>query len=144
MAQKTPDQITAKFRDRLAAAATDYAAGVQNPSREWASATVAGAARWRAGINKAIQERSFERGVQSAGNAKWQQRAATVGAQHFSAAADQAAQSYAQKAAQIMQAAAAARSAALSMPDETIEQRIARSAAAQRAISQFWAGRKTG
>lgn len=138
MAKKDPTQITEKYTRGVAGAGADYAAGVSNPSRPWSQATQQGAARWRAGIQQAIAEKRFERGVAQAGDAKWQSKAATVGAQRYQAAAQDAGQAYAQVAGKIMSAGAAAQSAVANMPNETIEQRIARSAAAQRAISSAW------
>lgn len=141
MAKKTPEQIAEKYQRGVAGAGQDYAAGVQNPSRSWAQATAQGAARWQAGIQEAIQNKAFERGVQRAGDAKWQTNALAKGAQRYQGAAAEAAQEYAAVAGQIMSAASAAQSAVANMPNETLEQRIARSAAAQRAISAAWKGR---
>jgi len=140
MAKKTPEQIAEKFQRGVAGAGSDYLSGVQNPSRPWASATVAGGKRWTAAIQEAIQKNSFARGVQRAGDAKWAERAATIGAQRYTTAAPQAAAGYSQVAGRIMAAASAAQAAVQSMPNESIEQRIARSAAAQRAISKYWEG----
>lgn len=141
MSKKTAEQIAEKYQRGVAGAGADYTAGVQAPSRPWAAATTAGAPRWQAGIQQAIQEKRFERGVQAAGDAKWQQGALNKGAARYAAAAGEAAQEYAAKAGQIMSAAAAAQSAVANMPDETLDQRIARSAAAQRAVSNAWKGR---
>lgn len=140
MARKTPEQIAEKFQRGVAGASQDYANGVQNPSRSWAQATQAGAARWRNAIQEAIAQNKFQRGVQAAGDAKWQQNALSVGAQRYSGAAATAAAAYAQKAGQIMSAAAAAQTAVQSMPNETQEQRLARAVAAMRAISNAWKG----
>ncbi len=141
MSKKSAEQIIEKYQRGVAGAGGDYAAGVQNPSRPWAAATQKGAARWQAGIQKAIQEKAFEKGVAQAGDAKWQQNALNKGAQRYSAAAGEAAQEYAAKAGQIMSAAASAQSVVANMPNETLDQRIARSAAAQRAVSNAWKGR---
>jgi hypothetical protein len=140
MAKKTPEQIAEKYNRGVAGAGADYLAGVQNPSRPWAAATAAGSRRWAAGVQQAIQNNSFARGVQTAGDQGWQQRAVAVGAQRFAAAAGEAAAAYSRQATRIMSAASAAQNAVSSMPNETIEQRIARSAAAQRSISGYWKG----
>ncbi len=140
MARKTPEQIAEKFQRGVQGASADYQAGVQNPSRSWSQATQAGAARWRASIQEAIAQNKFQRGVQAAGDAKWQQGALNQGAQRYSAAAATAAAAYQQKAGQIMSAAAAAQSAVASMPNETQEQRLARAVAAMRAVSNAWKG----
>jgi len=144
MPAKTPEQIIEKYQRGVQGASQDYLNGVQNPSRDWASATVQGAERWRNGLQAAMQNRSFERGVQAAGNAKWQARAATTGAQRYSAAAPVAAEAYSKVAAQIMGAANAAKAAAGSIPSGTQEQRIQRAVNAMRAISEYWKNRQRG
>lgn len=144
MPNKTPEQIIDKYQRGVAGASQDYAAGVQNPSKDWASATVAGAERWRTGLQNAMTNRSFERGVQAAGNAKWQQNAATKGAQRYSAAAPDAAQAYAKVAAQVMAAGNAAKSAAGNLPNATIDQRLNRAVVAMRSISEYWKSRARG
>ncbi len=141
MSKKSADQIIEKYQRGVAGAGNDYALGVQNPSRPWAAATQAGAARYEAGVQQAIQEKKFQKGVSRAGDAKWQEAALSKGVQRYSAAAGDAAQAYAQVAGQVMSAAAAAQSAVQNMPDSTLDQRIARSAAAQRAVSSAWKGR---
>ncbi len=140
MSKKSPEQIAEKYQRGVAGAGGDYSAGVQNPSRSWSQATQAGEGRWQAGIQQAIQNKSFSRGVSKAGDAKWQANALQKGAQRYQAAAGEAAQEYAKVSGKIMSAAAAAQSAVASMPDETLDQRIARSAAAQRAVSSAWKG----
>lgn len=142
MAKKTADQIAEKYTRGVAGAGADYAAGVQNPTRSWTQAALAGQKRWSAGIQAAIQNGSYGRGVQAAGDQKWQQGALNKGAQRYQSAATEAGQAYQAKAARIMAAAQAAQNAVSNMPDETIEQRIARSAAAQRATSNAWKGTK--
>lgn len=142
MATKTGSQIAEKYQRGVAGAGQDYVAGVQNPSRPWAAATVQGEARWRAGIQAAISAGSFGKGVQKAGDQKWQNGALNKGAQRYQAAAGEAAAAYSQVADRIMSAATAARNAVSNMPSETLEQRIAKSAAAQRAISAAWNGGK--
>lgn len=140
MAKKSPEQIAEKYQRGVAGAGQDYSAGVQNPSRSWSQATQRSAGRWAAGVQEAIQNKKFERGVSAAGDAKWQANAVGKGAQRYQAAAQEAAQEYAKQAGKIMSAGAAAQAAVANMPNETLEQRIARSAAAQRAISAAWKG----
>lgn len=140
MAKKTAQQIAEKYQRGVAGAGQDYAAGVQNPTRPWASATQAGASRWRTAIQNAIQNKTYEAGVGKAGDAKWQAGALNKGAQRYQAAAAEAGAAYAQVADRIMNAANAAQQAVANMPTDTQEQRIARSAAAQRAISAYHNG----
>jgi hypothetical protein len=142
MAQKTPDQIVNKYKTSVGAAGGDYAAGVAAPSRPWAQATVAGQARYEAGVQKAISEKRFAKGVQAAGDAKWSENAQSKGAQRYTAAASDAATAYAKVAGDVIAAGQAARSKAISMPDTSLEARIQRSVEAQKATSAFWASRK--
>lgn len=142
MAKKDAGQIAEKYGRGVAGAGADYSAGVSNPSRPWSQATQAGQARWAAGVQNAITNKSFARGVAQAGDAKWQNAAVNKGAQRYQAAAQDAQAAYSQVAGKIMTAASAAQSAVANLPNETLEQRIARSAAAQRAISNAWKGGK--
>jgi hypothetical protein len=142
MSKKTPQQIAEKYQRGVAGAGNDYATGVQSPNKSWASATQASAARWGAGIQQAIQAKSFETGVQKAGDQKWQTNALNKGAQRYTAAAGDAAAAYAQVADRVMGAAAAAQAAVANMPNTSLEQRLARSAAAARAISAYHNGGK--
>lgn len=61
----------------------DYSAGVKSPRVDWAQATAAAAAAQAAGVQEAIKNKSFEKGVQKAGSSKWQAKAAGVGADRF-------------------------------------------------------------
>ena len=142
MAQKTPEQIAEKYGRRVAGAGQDYASGVQSPSRDWASATAAAEPRWKASLQEAMSSGAFARGVSAAGSAKWQERAATVGAQRYVAAAPEAAARYAAVAGKVMQAAGAARDAANRLPNTTQEQRLQRAMAAMKATSSYWKGNR--
>ena len=85
MAIKVKDAGTAasKFVQRAAAAAGDYQAGVQGAGEDWARQTAASVDNYNAGIQEAITRGAFARGVQSAGAAKYSQKAATTGARRF-------------------------------------------------------------
>lgn len=62
----------------------DYEAGVKNPRRNWEEATSEAAARQAEGVQQAIQENRFEKGVARAGNEKWQRGATQKGPQRWS------------------------------------------------------------
>lgn len=72
-----------KWTRRAGQAAADYKRGVQNPRTPWAEATAAAAQAHSDGITQAISEGRFEKGVQKAGNSKWQRKAADLGASRF-------------------------------------------------------------
>lgn len=80
---KSADVIANKYATRAGAAGADYAAGVQSPRTPWAAATMASAQTYAAGVQQAIGNGSFAKGVSAAGDSKWQRKAAGVGAQRF-------------------------------------------------------------
>lgn len=82
-AVKSISQTVDKWARRAGQAGQDYAAGVAAPKTDWASATTAAADAQAAGVQQAIANKSFEKGVAAAGNAKWQNKAKTLGAQRF-------------------------------------------------------------
>lgn len=61
----------------------DYLQGIQNPRKDWQGATIAAAANQAAGIQAAIAEKRFEKGVAKAGTSKWQSKAASKGSRNF-------------------------------------------------------------
>ncbi len=140
MSTKTAAQITQKYQNGVQGAGQAYSDGVASPSTSWATATVAGAARYKASVMEAIQKGKFERGVQKAGDQKWQQNASSKGARNYTAAAADAANAYQQKAEHIMRAGSSARQAARALGNATKEQRIQRAVAAMNATSNYWAG----
>lgn len=72
-----------KWVRRAGQASQDYARGVQSPRKSWQEATSEAAEAQAAGVQQAIAEGRFEKGVQKAGNGKWQRKASTLGAQRF-------------------------------------------------------------
>lgn len=138
MATKTPSQIVEKYKRGVSGAGADYAAGVSSPSRPWAESTVKGAERWQVGLQEAFAKGSFQKGVNAAGNGKWQQRASTVGKDRYAASATVAAEAYQAKAGKIMEAANAAQQAVSNMPNDTYEARKARANAAMDAVHKYW------
>jgi hypothetical protein len=82
-AVKSVSVASDKWVRRAGQAGPDYAKGVANPRTSWAEATSAAAESQAAGVQQAISEGRFEKGVQKAGNAKWQRKATSVGAQRF-------------------------------------------------------------
>lgn len=134
---KTAAQIAAKYQRGVQAAGPDYAAGVQNPKKDWAQQMTAAQPRMVAGLQKAIANGDILKGVQkSGGSQNWQQKAATKGARNYSASAADAGQAYSNVAQKIVDAGQAASNAASGLPNATREQREARAIAAMRAISK--------
>jgi len=75
--------IVAKYVANASVAGPAYTAGIASPKQPWAAATAASATTWAAGVQQAITNGSFVDGVNNAGDAKWSQRASTVGAQRY-------------------------------------------------------------
>lgn len=80
---KVRSNTAAKWGSNTAAATSFYTEGVQNPRVSWQSATTAAAANQAAGIQKAIAEKRFEKGVAKAGDAKWKEGAVNKGSARF-------------------------------------------------------------
>jgi hypothetical protein len=82
---KVKDAATSakKFATRAAAAAGDYAEGIRGSGGTWQNNSAAAAETYAAGVQDAISRNAFARGVQQAGGAKFEERAAGVGARRF-------------------------------------------------------------
>ena len=61
----------------------DYAEGIANPRRPWAASTRAAEGAWGDGVQRAVQRKSFSKGVTQAGDEKWQRKASTLGVQRW-------------------------------------------------------------
>ena len=77
------EQIVKKYVARAAAAGGDYAEGVAAPSRDQAEAAIAAAGAYAAGVQEALADDRFVKGVRAAGSGKWAAKARTVGAQRY-------------------------------------------------------------
>lgn len=95
-AVKPISEIVDKWKRRAGAAGQDYAAGVSRPRRSWAQATNDAAEAQAAGVQQAISEGRFQKGVQAAGDAKWARKAQQVGAARFGSGVAAASQDYQQ------------------------------------------------
>jgi hypothetical protein len=71
--------LAAKFSNRAAAAQGDYKAGVMNPRRSQVSAAIAAKGVWSQAIQDAITRDAYAKGLNAAGDAKWQTNAANLG-----------------------------------------------------------------
>lgn len=80
---KSTSASAEKWARRAGQSAQDYASGVKSPRRSWSEATASAADAQAAGVQQAISNGSFAKGVQAAGDAKWSRKATTVGAQRF-------------------------------------------------------------
>ena len=60
-----------KWATRAAAAGGEYASGAASPRRSWQASAAASKDNYAAGVNTAISEGRYEKGISKAGDAKW-------------------------------------------------------------------------
>ena len=72
-----------RWVDRASQATGAYQDGVNNPRKDWEAATKASETNWQAGVNQAITNKMFSKGVTKAGNEKWKQQALNKGAARY-------------------------------------------------------------
>jgi len=75
---------------------TDYTEGVQNPRRSWAQATTQAKGAYEEGVTQAIARDAYARGVNAAGDAKWQTNTAKKGSTRWGEGVRLSEQAYAQ------------------------------------------------
>lgn len=83
MKVKPLDQIASKWASRAAGAGQAYTQGVQNPKNSWATQTANAANNWANGVQAAVTDGRFAKGVQAAGDQKWSMGATTKGATRY-------------------------------------------------------------
>lgn len=76
---KTLIDITKKWTTVTPQRTNDYTQGVTNPRVDWEAASVEGADSWAAGVQAAVTEGRFAKGVNKAGTAKWKSKAIEKG-----------------------------------------------------------------
>jgi len=84
VAIKSPSAAAQKWARRAGNAGPEYEEGVRNPRKSWAKETAASVSAYNAGVQKAIQNKSFEKGVAQAGDNKWQTNAVEKGPARYS------------------------------------------------------------
>jgi hypothetical protein len=72
-----------KWQKRAAAAASDYATGVQSPRTPWHVAVAAAGDAYVAGVQQAIADNRYQNSATPANTQKQQQKAASLGAQRY-------------------------------------------------------------
>jgi len=72
-AVKPLDKISQKWIDVSQTSQGAYEDGVRNPRGDWAKNTAASAPAYAAGVQAAISDGRFQKGVTNAGTSKWQE-----------------------------------------------------------------------
>lgn len=76
---KPMSRITDAWKRRSQASTPDYEAGVRDPKTDWASAAAAAEDNYNKGVQAAISQKRFGKGIKNAGTEKWQQNALKKG-----------------------------------------------------------------
>jgi hypothetical protein len=71
---KALDKIASKWSTVTPQRAAEYSEGVQNPKADWAAETLKGSANYVKGIQAAIANKSFDKGVSKAGTDLWKKK----------------------------------------------------------------------
>jgi len=77
------NEIARKWQEVTPGRAAQYQQGVQRPKVDWQQATAEASDAWQAGVQEAIAQNRFSRGVQEAGTQKWQRKALELGTQRW-------------------------------------------------------------
>jgi len=80
---RTIDKIARKWATVTPGRTADYEEGIQNPRRDWEQSTAAASDSWSTGVQQAIADKRFEKGVRTAGTDKWQQASLEKGVQRW-------------------------------------------------------------
>lgn len=81
--QKTAAEVARKWALVTPQRSEEFISGVQNPSKSWAQETKAAEANYKAGVTKAANEGRFGKGVEKAGDNKWQTNTIAKGRQRW-------------------------------------------------------------
>jgi len=91
---KDTAEIARKWSEVTPQRAGEYERGVKNPRRDWAQATSAAESNYNDGVQKAVAEKRFSKGVTRAGTVAWQEGAVTKGVPRFGPGVAGAAEKY--------------------------------------------------
>ena len=81
---KPLDKTTKVWAKRASASRDEYLDGVNNPRKDWKDETAGASNRYQAGLETSFANKSFEKGVVSAGTGKWQERTKKLGPSRYS------------------------------------------------------------
>ena len=88
---KTQQQAFDKWQKGVRAGGPNYLAGINNPKRDWSTATAAAVNAWEQGVQRAVTDGHYRRGVTKAGvDAKWKTNSIEKGAPHWTASVNTA------------------------------------------------------
>uniref|UniRef100_A0A6M3LKB2 Uncharacterized protein n=1 Tax=viral metagenome TaxID=1070528 RepID=A0A6M3LKB2_9ZZZZ len=78
------DSIVRKWKEVTPLRATEYAFGIRNPKKDWASEAIAANDTFVKAVTMAAQQGRYKGGVAAAGTTKWQDNSIAKGPNRFS------------------------------------------------------------
>ena len=76
---KSLDRVAKKWTDVTPGRSSEYEAGVRSPKKDWAQATSEAAESYSQGVQAAISQGRFAKGVQQSGSGAWREGALNKG-----------------------------------------------------------------
>ena len=72
-------EIAEKWARVTPGRSADYSAGIEKPKKSWAEAAAAAEEAYEGGVQQAISEKRYGKGVREAGDEKWKRKARELG-----------------------------------------------------------------
>jgi len=94
MQVKSASSAASKWVSRAQGAGQAYTDGVNNPKNPWAATTASSDKNWAAGVQSAVSDGRFAKGVNAAGDAAWKAGAVNKGAARYPQGVSQAQTKY--------------------------------------------------
>lgn len=91
---KKLEEIGKKWSEVTPTRAPYFEAGVRAPRKDWAESAIAANDAWKAGVQEAVTQDRFARGVSRVGTSKWQRKTIEVGVPRWSDGVRKAAPDY--------------------------------------------------
>ena len=137
MARMTPAEIAEKQIRRAQAASGDYTAGVERTTKNPMQEAKKKKAKLKANFLKAVDDGKWEAGLDSVTEADWKRLTVEKGGARYGEGISKAAGKIAEFHQEFQPFIQAAADRVNAMPDTTLDERIAKSAAMQRAAAAF-------
>lgn len=102
MKVKDASAVAQKYVSRAQVATQAYTDGVNNPKNPWAATTAASDKNWAAGVQAAVADGRFAKGVNGAGDNKWKTGAITKGSTRYGPGVSAAQNTYQQAIAPVL------------------------------------------
>lgn len=136
--------ILARYQRGVQNGSQSYREGVTGKGGTWKTNAQSdqAEARYAAGVQRAAQQKSRQKGVAAVQATDWETAAANIGATNYAASATKAATNYQRVVQDVIGAATAGQNAAAAVPGATIADRLNRSTQSSIAIHRYWAQKK--